>query len=147
MSLADFNTPPSFSLFIVIVFHQTFEGLGLGSRLAFLPLPRKLKSVFCTLTLHRNEPQLTLAPSSCSYVPIAGALIYCIVTPIGMAIGLGVRSSYSSSSNGVLIASGVLDAISAGESPLRVKIPSAIALSLTDDVFLGQQVSCFGQDW
>jgi len=27
-------------LFIVIVFHQTFEGLGLGSRLAFLPLPR-----------------------------------------------------------------------------------------------------------
>jgi zinc transporter 1/2/3 len=33
------------SLFIVIIFHQTFEGLGLGARLAFLPLPRKLKSV------------------------------------------------------------------------------------------------------
>lgn len=28
-------------LFVVLVFHQTFEGLGIGSRLAFMSLPRK----------------------------------------------------------------------------------------------------------
>lgn len=68
-----------------------FEGLGLGSRLAFLKLP-----------------------SSLSWVPFTGALLYSICTPIGMAIGLGARSSISMSSTQASIASGVLDSISAG---------------------------------
>lgn len=45
-----------------------FEGLGLGTRLAFLSLPPKY-----------------------NFVPWVGAIAYSIVTPLGMAIGLGVR--------------------------------------------------------
>lgn len=45
-----------------------FEGLGLGTRLAFLNLPPKY-----------------------NYVPFLGAVVYSFVTPLGMAIGLGVR--------------------------------------------------------
>ncbi|GAA5932100.1 hypothetical protein JCM1841_006863 [Sporobolomyces salmonicolor] len=79
------------TLFIVIIFHQMFEGLGLGSRLAFLRLPDQYE-----------------------WVPFVGALTYSIVTPLGMAIGLGVREGLSMSGASASIASGVLDATSSG---------------------------------
>ncbi|KZT58773.1 Zinc/iron permease [Calocera cornea HHB12733] len=82
----EFNT-----LFVVIIFHQMFEGLGLGTRLAFLRLP-----------------------DSWAWVPFFGALLYSIVTPLGMAIGVGVRESISMGAEGASITSGVLDSISAG---------------------------------
>ncbi|KAK7024950.1 ZIP-like iron-zinc transporter [Favolaschia claudopus] len=78
-------------LFVVIVFHQTFEGLGLGSRLAFIKLP----------------PQY-------NYVPILAAIIYGLSTPVGIAVGLGLRSSYNPGSATASIVSGVLDSLSAG---------------------------------
>ncbi|GAA5860747.1 hypothetical protein JCM1840_001950 [Sporobolomyces johnsonii] len=79
------------TLFIVIIFHQMFEGLGLGSRLAFLRLPDKY-----------------------NWVPFVGALAYSFVTPLGMAIGLGVREGLAMSGASASIAAGVLDAISSG---------------------------------
>ncbi|KAH9931969.1 Zinc/iron permease [Fomitopsis serialis] len=78
-------------LFIVIVFHQTFEGLGVGSRLAFMELPQKY-----------------------AYVPVVGAVLFGITTPIGIAAGLGVRSTYNPNGATANIVSGVLDAFSAG---------------------------------
>ncbi|KAF8159626.1 ZIP-like iron-zinc transporter [Crassisporium funariophilum] len=78
-------------LFIVLVFHQTFEGLGIGSRLAYLDLPRQY-----------------------NWVPIAGAVLYGLTTPIGIAIGLGARASYNPGSTTASIVSGVLDSLSAG---------------------------------
>ncbi|ORY84712.1 Zinc/iron permease [Leucosporidium creatinivorum] len=78
-------------LFIVIIFHQMFEGLGLGTRLAFLNLPPKY-----------------------NWVPFVSAVVYSIVTPLGMAIGLGVREGLSMSSGSASVAAGVLDSISAG---------------------------------
>ncbi|KAJ6545292.1 ZIP-like iron-zinc transporter [Mycena capillaripes] len=78
-------------LFVVIVFHQTFEGLGLGSRLAFIKLP----------------PQY-------NYVPVLAAIIYGLSTPVGIAVGLGLRSSYNPGSATASIVSGVLDSLSAG---------------------------------
>ncbi|PWZ02954.1 putative ZRT2-zinc transporter II [Testicularia cyperi] len=81
----DFNV-----LFIVIIFHQMFEGLGLGSRLAFLPL--KLNS----------------------WIPFIGALAYGLVTPIGLAIGLGIRGSYNEESATANYVSGIFDSVSAG---------------------------------
>ncbi|KAJ6582065.1 ZIP-like iron-zinc transporter [Mycena capillaripes] len=78
-------------LLVVIVFHQTFEGLGLGSRLAFIKLP----------------PQY-------NYVPVLAAIIYGLSTPMGIAIGLGLRSSYNPGSATASIVSGVLDSLSAG---------------------------------
>jgi len=78
-------------LFVVIIFHQMFEGLGLGSRLASMKLP-----------------------PSYSYVPVVAAIIYGLTTPIGIAVGLGVRTTYNPDSTKASIVSGVLDALSAG---------------------------------
>jgi zinc transporter 1/2/3 len=79
------------TLFVVIIFHQTFEGLGVGSRLAYLELPRKYY-----------------------WIPVVGALLYGITTPIGIAIGLGVRTTYNPNSTTASIVSGILDSLSAG---------------------------------
>ncbi|WVQ74081.1 hypothetical protein IAR50_003665 [Cryptococcus sp. DSM 104548] len=79
------------TLFVVIIFHQMFEGLGLGSRLSVLSLPPKL-----------------------AWARYAAAIFYSICTPIGVAIGLGVRSTYNGNGAKANIISGVLDATSAG---------------------------------
>ena len=68
-----------------------FEGLGIGSRLAFMSLPAKY-----------------------NWVPIAGAFLYGITTPIGIAVGLGVKTTYNPGSTTASIVSGVLDSLSAG---------------------------------
>ncbi|KAI0642327.1 ZIP zinc/iron transport family [Trametes meyenii] len=78
-------------LFIVIIFHQMFEGLGVGSRLAYIRLPPKY-----------------------NYVPVVGALLFGITTPIGIAVGLGVRETYNPDSTTASIVSGILDAFSSG---------------------------------
>ncbi|KAJ7066147.1 ZIP-like iron-zinc transporter [Mycena amicta] len=78
-------------LFVVIVFHQTFEGLGLGSRLAFIKLPPRY-----------------------NYVPVLAACIYGLSTPIGIAVGLALRATYNPGSPTASIVSGVLDSLSAG---------------------------------
>ncbi|KAI0033908.1 Zinc/iron permease [Vararia minispora EC-137] len=78
-------------LFPVLVFHQTFEGLGIGSRLAFLKLQAKQEAI-----------------------PIIAAVLYGLTTPIGIAAGLGVRTTYNPGTAHASIVSGVLDATSAG---------------------------------
>ncbi|KAK8061076.1 low-affinity Zn(2+) transporter ZRT2 [Apiospora hydei] len=78
-------------LYIVLVFHQTFEGLGLGARLATASWPK-----------------------SKSYMPYLLAGLYAISTPIAIAVGLGVRQTLSPSSPTTLIVNGVFDSISAG---------------------------------
>ena len=83
---SEFNT-----LFIVIIFHQTFEGLGLGSRLALAPWPQNRR-----------------------WTPYVLALAYGLSTPIAIAIGLGVRKSYPPGSSTTLIVNGCFDSISAG---------------------------------
>jgi len=69
---------------------ETFEGLALGSRIA-------------TLSFHRRD-----------WRPYAMALAYACTTPLGIAVGLGVRLSYDPNSQRALITSGVFDAVSAG---------------------------------
>lgn len=71
-------------LYIVLVFHQTFEGLGLGSRLATAQWPR-----------------------SKGWMPYALGVGYAISTPISIAIGLGVRSTLQPGSPKTLIINGV----------------------------------------
>lgn len=68
-----------------------FEGLGVGSRLAYIRLPPKY-----------------------NYVAIVGGLLFGITTPIGIAVGLGVRSTYNPDSTTASIVSGILDAFSSG---------------------------------
>ncbi|CAE6428158.1 unnamed protein product [Rhizoctonia solani] len=79
-------------LFVVLIFHQMFEGLGLGTRLAGLELP----------------------PSYRSWVPYAGAILYGLTTPVGIAAGLGIRTTYNPGSTTSSIVGGIFDSISAG---------------------------------
>jgi solute carrier family 39 (zinc transporter), member 1/2/3 len=78
-------------LYIVIVFHQTFEGLGLGSRLA-----------------------VANWPSGKGWVPYILAFAYSISTPMAIAIGIGLRESLNPGSNSTMIVNGIFDSISAG---------------------------------
>lgn len=78
-------------LFVVIIFHQMFEGLGLGSRLALLQLPKGY-----------------------AWTRYAAAALYCICTPIGMAAGLGAINSVNTNAATASAVTGVLDAISSG---------------------------------
>jgi zinc transporter ZupT len=70
---------------------ETFEGLAIGSRLAYLELPKRL-----------------------FWVRLAGAILYGVTTPIGIAVGLGVRTTYNPESTTASIVSGVMDSLSAG---------------------------------
>ncbi|KAF3005490.1 hypothetical protein E8E15_000966 [Penicillium rubens] len=79
------------TLYIVLTFHQTFEGLGLGSRLAMIPWP-----------------------TSRGWTPYVLGVVYGLTTPIAIAVGLGVRNTYPPSGRTTLIINGVFDAISAG---------------------------------
>ncbi|KAF4447079.1 zinc-regulated transporter 1 [Fusarium austroafricanum] len=79
------------TLYPVLVFHQSFEGLGIGARLSVIPFPRRLR-----------------------WMPWALCLAYGLTTPISIAIGLGLRTTYDSGSFTANAVSGVLDSISAG---------------------------------
>ncbi len=78
-------------LYIVLVFHQTFEGLGLGSRLATTHWPRKKR-----------------------WLPWVLGSAYGFTTPLAIAIGLGVRTTFTPGSSTTMIVNGVFDSISAG---------------------------------
>jgi zinc transporter 1/2/3 len=86
VSGSEFNT-----LYVVLVFHQTFEGLGLGSRLAIAPWPKSKR-----------------------WTPYILAVGYGLSTPIAIAIGLGLRNTYAPHSATALIVNGIFDSISAG---------------------------------
>lgn len=79
------------TLYPVLVFHQSFEGLGIGARLSAIDFKRSLR-----------------------WVPWALCIAYGLTTPISIAIGLGVRTTYNPNSNTANIVSGILDSISAG---------------------------------
>jgi len=82
---AEFNT-----LYPVLVFHQSFEGLGIGARMSAIPFKKG------------------------SWLPWLLCSAYGLTTPIAIAAGLGVRTTYNSGSFTANVVSGVLDSISAG---------------------------------
>jgi len=79
------------TLYPVLVFHQSFEGLGIGARMSAIPFPKRL-----------------------SWLPWALCTSYGLTTPIAIAIGLGLRHTYNNGSYTANVVSGVLDSISAG---------------------------------
>ncbi|ERS96495.1 hypothetical protein HMPREF1624_07410 [Sporothrix schenckii ATCC 58251] len=84
-------TGPAFVVFLVaIAFHQCFEGLALGSRIAAIHFPRA------------------------SYRPWLMVLAYGGTTPLGQAIGLVVHNLYDPMSQTGLLMVGIMNAISSG---------------------------------
>ncbi|KAI0474006.1 Zinc/iron permease [Xylariaceae sp. FL0804] len=84
-------TGPPFVVFLVaIAFHQTFEGLALGSRIAAIQFPRA------------------------SARPWLMVLAYGVTTPLGQAIGLAVHTLYDPKSQTGLLLVGFMNAISSG---------------------------------
>jgi zinc transporter 1/2/3 len=84
-------TGPTFAVFLIaIAFHQSFEGLALGSRIAAIHFPR-------------SSPR-----------PWLMVLAYGTTTPIGQAIGLFVHKLYDPMSQTGLLMVGFMNAISSG---------------------------------
>jgi hypothetical protein len=85
------STGPAFLVLLVAIsFHQTFEGLALGSRIANLVFARG------------------------SIKPWVMAAAYGATTPLGQAIGLAVRGMYDPRSETGLLMVGIMNAISSG---------------------------------
>jgi solute carrier family 39 (zinc transporter), member 1/2/3 len=76
------------TLFVVILFHQVFEGIALGTRVAIMPSGLMRKIVL--------------------------GLAFAITTPIGMAIGIGILTEFNGNNPSTIIAIGTLNAFSAG---------------------------------
>ncbi|CAI7605347.1 unnamed protein product [Penicillium discolor] len=78
------------TLYPVLVFHQSFEGLGIGARMSSIPFKKG------------------------SWLPWFLCSAYGLTTPISIAIGIGLRTTYNPGSFTANVVSGVLDSISAG---------------------------------
>lgn len=90
MAVSVATGPPFVVFLIAIAFHQTFEGLALGSRIAAVQFPRS------------------------SIRPWLMVLAYGITTPVGQAIGLGVHTLYDPKSQTGLLMVGFMNAVSSG---------------------------------
>lgn len=118
------------TLFVVIVFHQMFEGIALGSRIATVG-----QSIVSHYSGHDGEgseapavknAQTTTgeaaSTSSQDAAPMGLSMkrklilasMFAFITPIGMAIGIGVLNQFNGNDKSTLIAIGTLDALSAG---------------------------------
>ena len=76
-------------LLIVIVFHQFFEGLALGARITLLQFAKW-------------------------WQPAIMGVSFSLITPIGIAIGVGVHKGFEANGRAALLAVGILNSISAG---------------------------------
>ncbi|KAM0269058.1 hypothetical protein ACHAQH_009836 [Verticillium albo-atrum] len=130
------------TLFIVIIFHQVFEGLALGSRIAALgTLPavhqvpghghghgHASAQVAPTKSASDTDPAAAPSPDGSdnsttdSLKPAHYSLkkkcllasAFALITPIGMAIGIAVLDQFNGNDPDTIIAIGTLDAVSAG---------------------------------
>lgn len=119
------------TLFVVILFHQIFEGLALGTRIA--SVGQNARALHASHTgpgslqdpgndVHKaagspvieNPPVFREPPSLSMKKKLGLASLFAFVTPLGMAIGIGVLHKFNGNDKSTIIAIGTLDALSAG---------------------------------
>lgn len=81
------------TLLAVIVFHQFFEGLALGARIALLPTSALRFGIWNKILM---------------------AVAFALITPLGMAIGIGVLNEFNGNDQSTILTIGIFDALSAG---------------------------------
>ncbi|CEP09690.1 hypothetical protein [Parasitella parasitica] len=89
ITLANTGNDGFITLLIALVFHQFFEGVALGTRINDMEIQGWKR-------------------------PALMGILFMIMTPIGCAIGIGIHSSFNSNSSASILASAVLDSLSAG---------------------------------
>ncbi|ORX61649.1 ZIP zinc/iron transport family [Hesseltinella vesiculosa] len=89
ITLANTGADEFLSLLIALVFHQFFEGIALGTRVN---------------GMHGDGWAR----------PVIMGLFYIIMTPLGIGIGIGIHSSFNPNSPTSILASAILDSLSAG---------------------------------
>ncbi|ORZ19750.1 Zinc/iron permease [Absidia repens] len=89
ITLANTQSSEFITLLIALVFHQFFEGIALGTRV----------NEVCHGSWVR---------------PFIMGMLYIIMTPIGICIGIGIHSSFNPNSSSSILASAILDSLSAG---------------------------------
>ncbi|OHF04189.1 ZIP Zinc transporter [Colletotrichum orchidophilum] len=112
------------TLFVVILFHQMFEGIALGTRIAQLGQPTRAEMAERPASGAPAEVEQTASaegslsslktPSFSLVKKLILASPFALVTPVGMAIGIGVLSQFNGNDRDTIIAIGTLDALSAG---------------------------------
>lgn len=121
------------TLFVVILFHQVFEGIALGTRIATIGTDHHATTASAAGAVSHDEAHAgsdadksTAADGSSTQSPVAApgglstkrklvlASLFAFITPIGMAIGIGVLNQFNGNDKSTLIAIGTLDAFSAG---------------------------------
>ncbi|CAO3635287.1 unnamed protein product [Cunninghamella blakesleeana] len=89
ITLANTKADEFITLLIALIFHQFFEGIALGTR---------VNELFYTGWVR----------------PVIMGLFYIIMTPIGIAIGIGIHASFNPNSSSSILANAILDSLSAG---------------------------------
>lgn len=89
ITLANASNDEFITLLIALVFHQFFEGVALGTRINDMNIQGWRR-------------------------PTLMGLLFVIMTPIGCAIGIGIHSSFNPNSPSSILASAILDSLSAG---------------------------------
>ncbi|KAL0075963.1 Zinc/iron permease [Phycomyces blakesleeanus] len=89
ITLANTGNDEFITLLIALVFHQFFEGVALGTRINDMNHSNWIK-------------------------PVLMGGLFMIMTPIGVAIGIGIHSSFNANSSSSVLASAILDSLSAG---------------------------------
>ncbi|KAI8957012.1 Zip-domain-containing protein [Daldinia sp. FL1419] len=118
------------TLFVVILFHQMFEGIALGTRIASVGHINRVEGETTNEAhLARDDSPSTQGPTmdngdslreskNQKSLPTSQkflmAAAFALVTPVGMAIGIGVLNQFNGNDPSTLIALGTLDALSAG---------------------------------
>ncbi|KAL1933401.1 hypothetical protein VTP01DRAFT_7491 [Rhizomucor pusillus] len=89
IALANTGNDEFVTLLIALVFHQFFEGVALGTRVNDMN--------------HKSWVK-----------PVILGLLFVIMTPLGIAIGICIHSSYNGNSYSAVLSSAILDSLSAG---------------------------------